>query len=273
MPRRARQLAESSLYHVMLRGVNRGAIFLEDQDRERFLHALRLTKDASGCLVLAYCLMTNHIHLVLMTTTEPISLVMQRLGVRYVGWFNRKYGRVGHLFQSRFASLPVEDDAYLITLMHYVWRNPVEAGLALRPEDYRWSSRSPRCHDPALVDAAVLRQLLPPDVLTGPVPSPEPLAFFGPNKIGRPTLHTDEEAAVLLHRSCGVSGPEHFGALSAHAQQQAIRELRERSVSYSQIARITGLTASRVRRAHIAGPATPNADSGPVTQRAFMTGK
>ncbi len=253
MPRRARQLAESSLYHVMLRGVNRDAIFLEDQDRERFLHSLRRTKEASGCLILAYCLMTNHVHLILMTTAEPISLVMKRLGVRYVGWFNRRYSRVGHLFQSRFTSLPVEDDAYLVTLVRYVWRNPVEAGLASSPEDYRWSSRSPACHDPGLVDAAVLQRLVPSDVLAGPVLAPEPPPFIGPAKVGRPKLHTDEQAAALLERSCGAVGPEAFGALDPRAQQRAIRELRARSVPYSQISRITGLSVSRVRRAQVGG--------------------
>lgn len=264
MPRRARQLAETGLYHVMLRGVNRDAIFLEDQDRERFLHALALTKQASGCLVLAYCLMTNHVHLILMTTTEPISIVMKRLGVRYVGWFNRKYARVGHLFQSRFASVPVENDAYMITLLRYVWRNPVEAGLAVRPEDYRWSSRSAHRHDPALVDTTVLQRLVPSDVLSGAVNASEPSPSFGPAKIGRPTLHTDAQAARFLHRACCALGAEDFGALDVPSQQRAIRELRSRSVPYSQIARITGFSVSRVRRMHVADPPGPSAGAPPV---------
>ncbi|HEY3406625.1 MAG TPA: transposase, partial [Propionicimonas sp.] len=234
MPRQPRQLADSRLYHVMLRGVNRDAIFLEDADYQRFLDAFRLVKEVSGCLVLAYCLMTNHVHVVMMTTTEPISLVMKRLGVRYVGWFNRKYGRVGHLFQSRFASLPVEDDAYLITLLRYVWRNPVEAGMVLRPEDYRWSSRSTIHRDTSLVDASLLQRLVPSDVLGDPgLASDAPPPFVTP-RIGRPTLHTDEEVAVLLHRCCGARGPEDFGALGIDDQRQAIRELRARSASYSQ---------------------------------------
>ena len=98
MARRARQRAESGIYHVMLRGVNRDAIFLEDADRERFLRALTLTREASGCRVLAYCLMTNHVHLVLRTGDEPLGAAVKRLCVRYAGWFNHKYGRVGHLF-------------------------------------------------------------------------------------------------------------------------------------------------------------------------------
>ena len=88
MPRRARQPAESQIYHVMLRGVNRAEIFLEPEDYDRFLVALARVRDASGCQVLAYCLMPNHVHLVLRTPVEPIGSVMKRLGVRYAGWFN-----------------------------------------------------------------------------------------------------------------------------------------------------------------------------------------
>jgi len=251
MPRHARRLAESGVYHVMLRGVNKDAVFLEDEDRERFLHVLGLAKEASGCVVLAYCLMTNHVHLVLQTPGEPISLVMKRLGVRYVGWFNRKYSRVGHLFQSRFASVPVEDDAYLITLLRYVWNNPVEAGLVTSAEDHRWSSRSPVARRSGLVDAAALKRLVPADVLTGPVPRVSDPSTFEPVGPGRPRLHDDDGTAELLRRACGAECPEEFRGLDPQTQQRVIRELRTRSVPYDQIARATGLTVWQVRRAQV----------------------
>lgn len=85
MPRHSRQLADSAVYHVMARGVNRDAIFLDNEDYERYLYALQLTKEASHCAVLAYCLMPNHVHLVLQTSDEPVGDVMKRLGVRYAG--------------------------------------------------------------------------------------------------------------------------------------------------------------------------------------------
>ncbi|MCA0295347.1 MAG: transposase [Actinobacteria bacterium] len=253
MPRRARQLAETKLYHVMLRGVNRDAVFLEDEDRERFLHALLQAKTASGCLVLAYCLMTNHVHLVVQTPDEPISLVMKRLGVRYVGWFNRKYSRVGHLFESRFASLPVEDDAYLITLLRYVWNNPVKAGMVARAEDYPWSSRSPLGRDAGLLDRATLERLVPAEVLDGPLPGPDPAARFDGAKTGRPALYSEMDAGDLLRNACGATGPDDFGILDAGAQLRAIRELRTRSVPYAQLARITGWSATRLKRVQVAG--------------------
>lgn len=155
MPRQPRLLSESGIYHVMLRGVNRDVIFLEEGDRHRFLAALMATKEASGCAVLAYCLMQNHVHLILQTVDEPIGATVKRLAVRYAGWFNRTYGRDGHFFQDRFRSVPVEDDIYFVALVRYVWCNPVVAGLVADPVDYPWNSCSPQS-PPGLADATIL---------------------------------------------------------------------------------------------------------------------
>lgn len=264
MPRCARRLAESGIYHVMLRGVNRDAIFLEDEDRRQFLSALQTVRDLSGCIVLAYCLMTNHVHLILRTTDEPIASVVKRLGVRYAGWFNRKYGRVGHLFQDRFRSRPVDDDAYFVTLLRYVWSNPVDAGIVATAESYPWSSRRLLGRPSSLLDEAALQNLLPvdPTELLMPyggdgsgvdVPSPPlPGEVDAPRK-GRPPRHSDEEVTRLVLRACGAGGPATFGRLSYAEQQRVIRELRTRQVSCEQIARATGLGATTVRRMHAAG--------------------
>lgn len=260
MARHARRLSESGIYHVMLRGLNRDALFLEDEDHEKFLRCLTLAKDASGCRVLAYCLMTNHVHLILRTTEEPIGSVVKRLGVRYAGWFNRKYGRVGHLFQDRFISLPVEDDAYFVTLLRYVWQNPVAAGLSEYAEDYRWSSRRLLGRASQLLDEVSLHKLLPEGALMGILTVPVPVADDAIDGHGRGQRHSDEQAANLLRRSCGAGSPEEFGELDAGTRRRAICELRTRSVPYAQIARVTGLSTSGVRRAHIAG--VPPVDAG-----------
>jgi putative transposase len=260
MPRHPRQLAESGIYHVMLRGVNRDSIFLDDDDCARFLHSLGQAKDASGCRVLAYCLMSNHAHLVIRTGDEPIGAVIKRLGVRYAGWFNRKYGRVGHLFQDRFKSLPVEDDAYFVTLLRYVWNNPVEAGLVDLPEEYFWSSRRLLGLESPLVDGEQLRKLLPDDPLAW-VASPRLQLLDEPTvKRVRQPGHSEEHVAELLHRACGVRNPTDFLLLDPSTQQRAIRELRTRSVAYAQIAKVSGLSTSTVRRLHAAelpGPIAP----------------
>lgn len=256
MARRGRQLAESEIYHVMLRGVNRDAIFLEDVDRQRFLTVLAVVKEASGCQIFAYCLMTNHVHLVLRVTDEPLAVVVKRIGVRYAGWFNHRYGRVGHLFQDRFTSRPVEDDAYLVALLRYVWRNPVEAGLADRAEDYPWSSRRFLGRPSLLLDEDVLAGLVPAPLgeIADRGPDPADARLIEGEKQPR---HTDGEAARLVRRVCGLSGRDGFNRLGPSALQRAVSELRTRSVSYAQIARATGMSVSTVRRLHLSAPHEP----------------
>jgi REP element-mobilizing transposase RayT len=260
MPRRARKHAESEIYHVMLRGVNRDAVFLEDGDYERFLDALVRTKEASGCQVFAYCLMTNHVHLVLRSPAEPIGDVVRRLGVRYVGWFNHKYGRVGHLFQDRFRSAPVDDDAYLLTLVRYVWHNPVEAGLVNQPEDYRWSSRRFLGLPHRLIDERELLALAPMDALVAAPPASPALLAEPPMRTGPAERYSDARSAELLRQICGAGSPDDFRRLDAAAQHRAVCELRMRSMPYAQIARVAGLSPSGARRLHIAGLASTDED-------------
>ena len=262
MPRHARQLAGSGIYHVMLRGVNRDAIFIEDSDSEMFLRALSQAKESSGCLVFAYCLMSNHAHLVLRSGEEPIGTVVKRLGVRYAAWFNRKYGRVGHLFQDRFRSVPVDDDAHLVTLLRYVWNNPVEAGLVVRAEDYRWSSCGLVGSPTPLIDEGELQRLLPSGRLSDIVPVQLRLPWEDPGTRGRPRRHSDTEVEALLHRACGATSPAEFRTLAQSSRRQVIRELRTRSVTYDQIARVTGLSATSVRRLQAAGIAPSKEEGG-----------
>jgi putative transposase len=254
MPRRARQVAGSGIYHVMLRGVNRDVIFLEDEDRERFLFALKAAKDASECKALAYCLMDNHVHLVLRSGIEPIGSTVRRFGVRYAGWFNRKYDRVGHLFQDRFKSVPVDEDAHFITLMRYVWNNPVEAGLVEQPEEYRWSSRRFFGGSSSLIDTDELDRLLPDDVLagrTGVVLTP----WEDPRRRGPRARYSDAQAAGFLEQACGAHTPESFSSLDVETQQRVIHALRTRSVPFAQLAKLTGLSNSALKRMHVAGMA------------------
>jgi REP element-mobilizing transposase RayT len=229
----------------MLRGVNRAPIFLEHDDLARFIQAMTAARDASGCLILAYCLMPNHVHLIVQTTDEPIGLAIKRLGVRYAGWFNRKYDRVGHLFQDRFKSKPVEDDAYLITLLRYIWNNPVAAGLAPRAEEYPWSSRRFWAHPASWVDEDALRQLVPVSALAEAVHGDSTTVEEPEFDVTRPT---DADAAQLLRDACGASNSGEFLQLSPERQSIALSNLRADGVSLRQCARVTGLSVGTVRR-------------------------
>lgn len=245
MTRQPRRPSETGVHHVMLRGVNRDVIFLENEDFEQFLRALQDSKAASGSAVLAYCLMTNHVHLVLHTEKEPIGVVMKRLGVRYASWFNRKYGRVGHVFQDRFVSKPVENDAYLSAVLPYIWNNPVVAGMATRPEDYPWSSRRWLGQASPLLDHDLLSKLLSVDAEE----LAEAHAADGVQlDLLKPLRYTPAEAAELLHAASGVRTPQEFRALPREVQRLVVRELRTRGVSYSLIARVVGRPKSTVVR-------------------------
>ena len=140
MPRIARKKSETGIYHVIVRGINRQDIFHDDEDRKRYLDTLKKIAVEDIAKVLGYCMMSNHVHLIIKEGEAGISLFMKRLGASYAYWYNLKYQRTGHVFQDRFKSENVEDDRYLLTVIRYVHRNPVKAGIVNKPEEYTWSS-------------------------------------------------------------------------------------------------------------------------------------
>jgi REP element-mobilizing transposase RayT len=131
---------EGALYHVLSRGNQRQAIYVDDEDRLSFLERLSEMAVRFEVECFAYVLMDNHYHLLLRTRRANLSKAMQWLGVAYTSRFNLKNQLSGHLFQGRFKSMLVENDAYLLQLSYYIHRNPVRAGMVTRLSDYPWSS-------------------------------------------------------------------------------------------------------------------------------------
>ena len=140
MPRYPRALSESGIYHVMIRGVNKMPIFLDQDDNTRFLDTLIRMKSEGEYTLYAYCLMKNHAHLLIKEEGDPLSRTMKRIGVSYSYYFNKKYDRVGHLFQDRFRSERIETDDYLLSCIRYIHNNPVKASIVNDPSNYKWSS-------------------------------------------------------------------------------------------------------------------------------------
>jgi REP element-mobilizing transposase RayT len=128
------------LYHVMSRGNRRMTIFLDDLDYRQFIQMLRQTVERFALECSNYCAMPNHYHAAIRPSQPNLSAAMQYLNGRYALWWNRRHKTVGHLFQGRFKSQVVQDDAYARSLARYIALNPVRAGLVKRPEDWRWSA-------------------------------------------------------------------------------------------------------------------------------------
>ena len=140
MARALRIVERDGTYHVASRGNDGRLIFLDDVDCERFISLLEDVAWRYGWLVLGYCLMSNHIHLLVKVPHEGLSEGMQELLSGYACWWNQRHGHTGHLFRNRFYSKQVRGEAQLLSTACYIDLNPVAAGLKSRPEQWRWSS-------------------------------------------------------------------------------------------------------------------------------------
>lgn len=141
MPRisRTNNKTITSTYHIMVRGINKQDIFFDDFDKEKFIKEIELTKEKYKYKIYAYVIMNNHVHLVIYDTKDCISKIMHMICSKYAMYFNKKYERVGHVFQNRFKSLCIDTEEYLLNLVRYVHKNPEMEQIGTK-EEYKWSS-------------------------------------------------------------------------------------------------------------------------------------
>ena len=145
MARKPRIHYTGACYHVILRGNSRQVIFFGDEDRTRFYLLMQEGVERYGHHIHAFCLMTNHVHLLVQVADVPLPRIMQNLTFRYTRWSNWRQGKSGHLFQGRYKAVLVDADAYLLELVRYLHLNPVRAGITADPFMYPWSSHRAYC--------------------------------------------------------------------------------------------------------------------------------
>lgn len=162
MARPYRLQAEGCFYHITSRGDGRKAIYITEQDRVKFLEYAAAAKEKFKFYLHAYCLMDNHYHLLLETTQANLSRIMQYINTAYSIYYNVKRNKSGHLFQGRYKSILVEEDAYFAELTRYIHTNPVRAKIVVNPAEYRWSSYTAYIHSEkdGLVDVDRAKQFL-----------------------------------------------------------------------------------------------------------------
>jgi REP element-mobilizing transposase RayT len=272
MPRGPRDDAPGVAHHVMARGIERRPIFLDDVDRADFLRRLTQLTLELGFLCFAWVLMSNHFHLVVRSGHARLSQLMARLTTGYAVSFNRRHDRVGHLFQNRFRSRRVVDDADLLGLVLYVCRNPLEAGLVATPralELFPWcglgalvAARPPHPFEAVgetleLFDAerARARRRLRSRLCRAPMPHPElalSLATVTPPAASvRPTAVTLDEALRQVCDGFGVTlqdlrSRRRSPTLVAARSALAWRAVSADGISGSEVARALGVTRTAV---------------------------
>ena len=239
MPRQARKPSSTGIYHIMLRGINRQQIFEDTEDRERFIETLFNYKEICGYSIYAYCLMGNHIHILIKEGQENLTQVFKRIAGSYVYWYNWKYHRCGHLFQDRFKSEPVEDDGYLLTVLRYIHQNPVKAKLCKKAEEYAYSSMRDFLGRPYLTDTEFVLSVLPDDQFIEYHRQENDDKCLEMDEQFR---LTDEEAKALILKISKCRNVTDFQQLDIEKRNSYIHKLHEKGLSIRQISRLTGVT-------------------------------
>lgn len=247
MSRIARQKSESGIYHVMLRGINRQLIFEERQDNEKFLEILKKCQELSRFKIYSYCLMGNHLHLLIKVEHEDLEQIFKRIGARYVYWFNFKYKRCGHLFQDRFRSEPVENDAYFLTVLRYIHQNPIKAGYCKNPADYPWSSFREYLSSPMMIDISFALSMmnLQQFIDFHQVQNSDHCLEL-PDLIHR---LSDQEATKIIKDTCFIQNATDFQRLNQEKRNSFLKALKARGLSIRQLARLTGVSKGIIENA------------------------
>ena len=247
MARQARRKSESGIYHVMLRGINKQQIFFDRQDYNKFIKILIECKKISKFELFAYCLMDNHIHLLIGEKDEDISLIMKRIECRFVYWYNVKYQRVGHLFQDRFRSEAVENDEYFLCVLRYIHQNPLKAGLVNNCEDYEFSSYRWYQENGILIDKEKALSMIKPEQFQDFHYQFDENSYleFSDSKI----VLTDEKAEIIAKEIISSAQVTNLKELGKKSRNDLIRSLKSRGLTIRQITNYTGLTKYEVERA------------------------
>ncbi|WP_422486885.1 REP-associated tyrosine transposase [Gudongella sp. DL1XJH-153] len=142
MPRAARMKSPTDYYHIMVRGINKERIFADQAHKKFILELLKSNLSENKISVAAYCIMDNHLHLVLKGELEDISIALKKVNIKFAMKLNKEQDRVGHVFQDRYKSEIINNDQHLLQAIRYVHNNPVKAGIENDPKKYQWSSYS-----------------------------------------------------------------------------------------------------------------------------------
>ena len=245
-----------------MRGINRQDIFEEQEDYVRMLKSMQQmlepydelgNRQPPLCTFYAYCLMSNHVHLLLKTNQETIGSTVKHLSVMYAHYFNRKYSRAGHLFQDRFKSEPVNNIEYFVTLLRYIHQNPVKSGMVESVEDYPWSSWGEYIGTVpsalGLCATNVVTKRVGYDTLKELVESPlsEDVHILDIAESPRQTIG-DRSIRQLLEETYGITDSIKVQELEKSKRNEVLQACLSLGAGYRQLSRLTGVPYGVIHR-------------------------
>lgn len=249
MPRKAREVSALQIYHVVVKGADRQVMFEETRDYQKYIDILEYYQEECHFELYAYCLMSNHVHLIIHVNEMPLSSIFRRINTTYAGWFNAKYNRTGFLQDGRYFSEAINTTDYLMSAINYIHHNPAKAGLENFPgQKYKWSSYNqffeavPRLIDSEFV-LSVFGNINNFMEFHNQKPSDEIL------DIERMRKHLpDDTARNIIFEISKCSDSTEFQALPLKKRNEYIRLIHEKGVSTRQLNRLTGISRGIIER-------------------------
>jgi len=248
MPRKARQKSSTGVYHIIKRGINRQDIFQDDEDKDIYLERLSEYKEQCKFKLYAYCLMSNHVHLLIKEEDIGLSEIMKKIGASYVYWYNSKYRRIGHLFQDRYKSEPIEDNDYLLTVVRYIHQNPVKIGHSID----HWTSYSDYLGgDGSRTDTEPILKLFGPERAAAKEKFIEYVNEPSSDKcldISERKKITDAEGKAIV-KKMGLPSVQELQLIDKSKRNKILKELKNAGLSIRQIERLSGVNRGVILKA------------------------
>ena len=253
VPRAARTKSKTAIYHIIMRGINRQTLFEDEEDCVKFIQTLKKYREICEYKLFAYCLMGNHLHLLLMEGKEPLETVMRKICGSYVLWYNKKYGRIGYLFQDRFKSEPVEDDEYFLTVLRYIFQNPIKAGIVTEIQNYSWANYIDYVEGISnKTDTGFALNFFNADREKAVRSFTEYINKENSDKcLDIPEKHqlTDDDAINIIKDHCKVDHAIDLQKLNVNKRNAYLKDLKEGyGLSIRQIERLTGISRGIIQR-------------------------
>lgn len=252
MPRPIRQKSATNIYHITMRRINQQLIFEEEYDYIMFLKILKKTKKKYPFQLYAYCIMSNHIHLLVQADLSSLELIIKSIGSSFVFWYNSKYQRSGHLFQDRFHSEPVETESYFLSVIRYIHNNPIAAGIVSNPNHYKWSS-SLDYFNPAIAPNSFVN-IHTALSISGSLEHLQQYLLTACNDqcLDIPSHHyhiDDESAKKMILELSSCDHLNNFSSLPRITRNEYLKVLHSKGISIRQLSRLCGIAKATVERA------------------------